>query len=102
MELPFGEKDDTANRAMDAHEDYQVNVFNAVMDQIVTSTSSRFSCLDPRRFDEFRRQRLPRNALGSLVKRCEKKEIVKRLQTCRPNSVKLAVCRLPPHITKAG
>jgi hypothetical protein len=27
---------------MDAHEDYQVNVFNVVMDQIVTSTNSRF------------------------------------------------------------
>ena len=27
---------------MDAHEDYQVNVFNAVMDQIVTSTNGRF------------------------------------------------------------
>jgi hypothetical protein len=35
-------KDDTDNRAMDAHEDYQVNVFNVVTDQIVTSTNSRF------------------------------------------------------------
>jgi hypothetical protein len=26
--LHFGEKDDPDNRAMDAHEDYQVNVFN--------------------------------------------------------------------------
>ena len=69
MELPFGEKDDTDNRAIDAHEDYQVNVFNAVMDQTVTSTNSRVSCLDPRQFDEFRRQRLPQNALESL---CEK------------------------------
>ena len=40
--LHFGEKDDTDNRAMDAHEDYQMNVFNVVMDQIVTSTNSRF------------------------------------------------------------
>ena len=31
--LPFGEKDDTDNRAMDAYEDFQVNVFNVVMDQ---------------------------------------------------------------------
>ena len=29
--LPFGEKDNTDNRAMDAHEDYQGNVFNVVM-----------------------------------------------------------------------
>ena len=27
---------------MDALEDYQVNAFNVVMDQIVTSTNSRF------------------------------------------------------------
>ena len=27
---------------MHAHEDYQVNVFNVVMDKIVTSTNSRF------------------------------------------------------------
>jgi hypothetical protein len=40
--LHFGKKDDTNNRAMDAHEDYQVNVFNAVTDEIVTSTNSRF------------------------------------------------------------
>ncbi|CAB4036323.1 Hypothetical predicted protein, partial [Paramuricea clavata] len=40
--LHFGEKDDIENRAMDAHEDYQMNVFNVVMDQIVTSTNSRF------------------------------------------------------------
>ena len=32
--LHFGEKH--------AHEDYQVNVFNVVMDQIVTSSNSRF------------------------------------------------------------
>ncbi|CAB4032585.1 Hypothetical predicted protein, partial [Paramuricea clavata] len=37
--LPFGKKDDTDNRAMDAHQ-YQVNLFNVVMDQIVTSTNS--------------------------------------------------------------
>ena len=29
-------------RWMHAHEDYQVDVFNVVMDQIVTSTNSRF------------------------------------------------------------
>jgi hypothetical protein len=40
MKLYFGQKDDTGNRAMGAHEDYQVNVFNVVMDQIVTT--SRF------------------------------------------------------------
>jgi hypothetical protein len=32
----------TIGRWMHAHEDYQVNVFNVVMDQIVTSTNSRF------------------------------------------------------------
>jgi hypothetical protein len=40
--LHFGKKDDTNNRAMDAHEDHQVNVFNVVTDEIVTSTNSRF------------------------------------------------------------
>ena len=32
----------TIGRWMHAHKDYQVNVFNVVMDQIVTSTNSRF------------------------------------------------------------
>jgi hypothetical protein len=32
----------TIERWMHAHEDYQVNVFNVVMDQIVTSSNSRF------------------------------------------------------------
>ena len=42
--LHFGEKDRTLTieRWMHAHEDYQVNVFNVVMDQIVTSSNSRF------------------------------------------------------------
>ncbi|CAB4006246.1 Hypothetical predicted protein, partial [Paramuricea clavata] len=75
--LYFCEKDDT--RTLDAHEDYQVNVFNVVKDQIVTSTNSRFenqknftkifSCLDPRRFDEFRRQKLPQNALRKTLRK---------------------------------
>ena len=78
--LHFGEKDDTDNRAMDAHEEYQVNVFNVVMDQIVTSSNSRFE-----NYKDFTKifhvwtlansmiaedmQRLPQNALESLYEK---------------------------------
>ena len=62
---------------MDAHEDYQVNVFNVVMDQIVTSTNSRFE---------------------------NQKDFTKIFPVFlfQLSWAAWAACRLPPQISKAG
>ena len=70
--LPFGETDNSNNSTHDVNGNYEVEIYNAVMDQVVISIKNRFAdheklyqdfaVLDPRRFDECRKTGLPQNA----------------------------------------
>ena len=78
--LPFGETDDSDT--LDGNEKYQMEVYNVVMDQVVTSIKSRFAdheklyqdfaVLDPRRFDECSRVGLPQSAFESICQKLGK------------------------------
>ena len=74
--LPFGETDDGNNSTHNGIETYQVEIYNVVMDQVVTSINCRFveheklyqgfAVLDPCRFDECREAGLPQKAFESI------------------------------------
>ena len=77
---PFGETDDSDT--LDGNEKYQMDVYNVVMDQVVTSSKSRFAdheklcqdfaVLDPCQFDECSRVGLPQSAFESICQKLGK------------------------------
>ena len=81
-EATFDETDNSNKSTYDGNETYQVEIYNVVIDQVVTSIKSRFveheklyqdfAVLDPRRFDECRKAGLPQKALESICQKLGK------------------------------
>ncbi len=68
----------TDSRPVEPVDRFRINVFRRAIDQIITSIDSRFlvnlplikdtSCLDPRHFDELRKNGIPRQSLEQVGK----------------------------------